>query len=77
MGTNDRKIATYDEDARREYLTGFRKRKAERRKQAETVRAEREKGERRQDRAAKRARLDELAGLRSKFVRDAPTGEEA
>lgn len=76
MGTNNRRIATYDEEARREYLTGFRKRKAERRKNAETVRVEREKDERRQDRTAKRARLDELAGLRSKFVRDTPAASD-
>lgn len=44
-------VVLYDEDARKEYLTGFHKRKVERRKVAEERAAELEKEARREARA--------------------------
>ncbi len=35
MGRNEKVVLTFDEDARKDYLTGFRKRKQQRRKVAQ------------------------------------------
>lgn len=50
----DKLVVTYDEDARKEYLTGFRKRKQQRRKDAQDKIQQRLKDEKRAEKAEQR-----------------------
>lgn len=57
MGRQNKLVVTYDEDARKEYLTGFRKRKTERRKVAQDKIKELEKKARKEARDEVRSAL--------------------
>lgn len=73
MGRHNKLVVTYDEDARKEYLTGFRKRKAERRKVAQDRIKEMEKKARKEARDEVRREGHSGAGGGGSGTRDGTT----